>query len=157
MPILIAIAAVLVALGALAFWSPSRVTVFEYERGLRYRRGRFVAVLPPGSHWVARRGGAITKVDIRPQVLTVPGQEALTSEGIGVKISLVAGIEVVDPAKAINQIQNYTMALYTLLQVALRQVIGSRSLDDLLAERAGVGPKVLETTAPAALDFGLKV
>jgi regulator of protease activity HflC (stomatin/prohibitin superfamily) len=157
MPILIAIVAVLVALGALAFWSPSRVTVFEYERGLRYRRGRFVAVLPPGAHWVARRGGAVTRVDVRPQVLTVPGQELLSSDGIGVKVSLVAGVEVVDPAKAINQVQNYTAALYTLLQVALRQVVGSRSLEDLLAGRADVGPKVLEATAPSALDFGLKI
>jgi regulator of protease activity HflC (stomatin/prohibitin superfamily) len=157
MPTLIAIVAGLVAVAAFAFWLPGRVTVFEYERGLRYRRGRFIGVLPPGAHWVARRGGAITRVDVRPQVVTVPGQELLTSDGIGVKVSLVANVEVVDAAKAINQVQNYTAALYTQLQVALRQIVGSRSLEDLLAGRADIGPKVLETTAPLALDFGLKI
>lgn len=157
MPVVLTILTVLVALAALVYWSPSRVTVFEFERGLRYRRGRFVGALQPGIHWVARRGGAITKVDVRPYVLTIPGQELLTSDGIGVKVSLVAGVEVVDPAVAVNQVQNYTTTLYTLLQVTLRHVVSSRSLEDLLAGRADIGPKVLEASAQPALAFGLKI
>jgi len=157
MPIVIGILVVLAGFAALAFWSPSRVTVYEFERGLRYRRGRFVATLPPGSHWVARRTGAITKVDIRPQIVTVPGQELLTADGIGVKVSLVSRMEVADPAKAVNSVQNYTANLYTLLQVALRQVVSSGSLEDLLAGRANAGPQVLAAVAEPALEFGLKI
>ena len=157
MPSLIAILALVIATAALVYWSPRRVTVFEFERGLRYRRGRFIGTLQPGTHWVTRRGGTITKVDVRPHVLVIPGQELLTSDGIGVKVSLVAGVEVVDPAAAINQVQNYTTTLYTLIQVALRQIISSRSLEELLAGRADVGPKVLEASAQPALAFGLKV
>jgi regulator of protease activity HflC (stomatin/prohibitin superfamily) len=157
MPIVISFLVVLVGLGALAYWSPSRVTVYEFERGLRYRRGRFVGTLPPGSHWVARRSGAITRVDVRPQIVNVPGQELLTADGIGVKVSLVSRMEVADPAKAVNSVQNYTANLYTLLQVALRQVVSSGSLDDLLAGRANVGPQVLAAVAEPAVEFGLKV
>ncbi len=158
MPIVVGILVALVGLSALAFWSPSRVTVFEFERGLRYRRGRFVGVLPPGRHWVARRaGGAITKVDVRPQVLTLPGQELLTADGIGVKVSLLGRVEIADPAKAVNSVQNYTANLHALLQVALRQVVSSGSLEDLLAGRGDIGAKVLASTAEPALEFGLKV
>ncbi len=157
MPSLIAILALVIAAAVLLYLSPRRVTVFEFERGLRYRRGRFIGTLQPGTHWVTRRGGTITKVDVRPHVLVIPGQELLTSDGIGVKVSLVAGVEVVDPAAAINQVQNYTTTLYTLIQVALRQIISSRSLEELLAGRADVGPKVLEASAQPALAFGLKV
>ncbi len=116
-----------------------------------------MGTLPPGTHWVARRVGSITKVDVRPYVLTVPGQELLTSDGIGVKLSLVANVEVTDPAAAVNQVQSYTAALYTIIQVALREIVSGRSLEDLLAGRADIGPKVLEASAEPAQAFGLKV
>ena len=157
MPVAILALVVLVALAALVYWSPRRVTVFEFERGLRYRRGRFVGTLPAGTHWVASRMGSITKVDIRPFVVTIPGQELLSSDGIGVKLSLVANVEVVDPAAAVNKVQNYTVALYTIIQVALRQIVSGRTLEDLIAGRADVGPKVLEASAEPALAFGLKI
>ncbi len=157
LPLAILVVAILAAVAAAAYWSPSRVTVYEFERGLRYRRGRFAGTLPPGTHWVARRVGSITKIDVRPYVLTVPGQELLTSDGIGVKLSLVANVEVADPAAAVNQVQNYTTAVYTIFQVALRQIVSGRSLEDLLAGRADVGPKVLEASAAPAQAFGLKV
>lgn len=157
LPLAILVVAILAAVAAAAYWSPSRVTVYEFERGLRYRHGRFVGTLPPGTHWVARRVGSITKIDVRPYVLTVPGQELLTSDGIGVKLSLVANVEVADPAAAVNQVQNYTTAVYTIFQVALRQIVSGRSLEDLLAGRADVGPKVLEASAAPAQAFGLKV
>ena len=157
MPVAILALVVLVALAALVYWSPRRVTVFEFERGLRYRRGRFVGTLPAGTHWVASRMGSITKVDIRPFVVTIPGQELLSSDGIDVKLSLVANVEVVDPAAAVNKVQNYTVALYTIIQVALRQIVSGRTLEDLIAGRADVGPKVLEASAEPALAFGLKI
>ncbi|HEY3194646.1 MAG TPA: slipin family protein [Candidatus Dormibacteraeota bacterium] len=157
MPFQIAILALVIAAAALLYWSPRRVTVFEFERGLRYRRGRFIGTLQPGTHWVTRRGGTITKVDVRPYVLAIPGQELLTSDGIGVKVSLIAGVEVVDPAAAINQVQNYTTTVYALIQVALRQIVSSRSLEELIAGRTDVGLKVLEASAQPALAFGLKV
>jgi len=157
LPVVILVLAIVAAIAAARYWLPTRVTVYEFERGLRYRRGRFVGTLPPGTHWVARRVGSITKVDVRPYVLTVPGQELLTSDGIGVKLSLVANVEVTDPAAAVNQVQSYTAALYTIIQVALREIVSGRSLEDLLAGRADIGPKVLEASAEPAQAFGLKV
>jgi regulator of protease activity HflC (stomatin/prohibitin superfamily) len=156
-PELILVIAILAAVAALAYWFPRSVTVVEYERGLRYRRGRFVGTVPPGTHWVSRRSGSITKVDIRPYVLTIPGQELLTSDGIGVKVSLVAKVEIVDPATAVNEVQNYTQALYTIFQVALREIVSAQSLEDLLGGRGEVGRKVFDASTEPARALGLKV
>src|SRR6266568_4663505 len=97
---------IVVGIGALAFWRPTLVTVFEFERGVRYRAGRFVGTVGPGQHWISGRTARITKVDVRPTTITVPGQELLTSDGIAVKVSLLATMEVTDPATAINRSQN---------------------------------------------------
>src|SRR5439155_13274289 len=105
----------------------------------------------------ASRMGSITKVDIRTYVVSIPGQELLSSDGIRVKLSLVANVEVVDPAAAVNKVQNHTVALYTIIQVALRQIVSGRTLEDLIAGRADVGPKVLAASAEPAQAFGLKI
>lgn len=157
MPVLLLLVLVIAGIGAWAYWSPGRVTVFEFERGLRYRRGRFTGVLPPGSHWVARRSGAITKVDVRVQTVTIPGQELLTSDGIGIKVSLVSRLAIVDPAKAVNSVQNVMLAVYALVQVALREAVSAGTLDDLLAARADMGSKVASAVSEAALELGIKV
>ena len=99
-----------------------RITVFEYERGLKYVKGRFKQVLPPGQYWVwcLLDSTTIRKVDIRPQYASVPGQAVLTADGIGLKISLTAVYAISDPATAINQVADYHQALYLILQTGLR-------------------------------------
>ena len=82
MPLLVISLLIVVAIAGLAFWRPASTTVFEFERGLRYRRGRFVGVLEPGVYWVTRRSGRISKVDVRANYLIVPGQELLSQDGV---------------------------------------------------------------------------
>src|SRR5918992_6310971 len=79
-----------------------RVTVFEYERGLRYRDGRFTGILGPGRHWVYRPRVVIRKVDVRPRFVTIAGQEVLSSDGVTLKVSLAAEYEIADPEVAVN-------------------------------------------------------
>jgi regulator of protease activity HflC (stomatin/prohibitin superfamily) len=67
-----------------------KVVVFEFERGLLYVDGAFKSVVEPGSRWIWSPSRVIMKVDIRPRVATVPGQEILTRDGIAVRVSLVA-------------------------------------------------------------------
>ena len=157
MPTVIFVAIVLVAIGVFAFWLPRRITVLEYERGLRYRSGKFVGVVLPGVHWMSGRVGKIVKVDIRQVLVTLPGQEVLTSEGLGVKISLVANIELVDPEVAINKVQNYMATFYGELQVALRILVGGLNIEDVLKARDDLGNTLLERVSGPAAGVGLHV
>ncbi|NEQ53624.1 MAG: slipin family protein [Leptolyngbya sp. SIO3F4] len=112
---------------------PIRITVFEYERGLKYVKGRFKQVIGPGQYWLWAFGNTtIRKVDMRPQYLSVPGQAVLTADGVGLKVSLAAVYNISDPAMAINQVADYRQALYMTVQTSLRQIISTVAMDDLL-------------------------
>lgn len=134
-----------------------KVTVFEYERGLKYVAGRHQKVLEPGQHWMFRVNTFVTKVDIRPRVIAVPGQEILSSDSIAIKVSLAAQYEIIDPYLAVNKVSNYSESLYLLLQVAARELIGSQKIDYLLEQRLSFGQQLLEITAPKALELGIKL
>jgi len=134
-----------------------RVTVFEYQRGLLYRWGKFVEVLQPGMHYYFRPFQAIHLVDIRTVNVTLPGQEVLTADNISIKISLAASYRITDPYLVVNRVVNYQEALYLLLQLALRDVIGGLEVDDLLSRRAGIGQTIFENTASKAAELGLEL
>ncbi len=131
------------------------VTVYEYERGLRYVGGRFRGVVEPGRHWFVPFHETIHKVDVRPRVVIVPGQEVLTRDGVSLKVTVAAEYAVVDPDRAVNSVQSFVEALYLRLQVALREIIGAADIDALLKDREGLGGKLLEKTAESAGDLGL--
>ena len=133
------------------------VVVYEYERGLRYVRGRFMGLLGPGSYWSIQSVSEVRKVDGRPVFAAVSGQEVLSSDGVALKVSLAAKYEVADAAVAINQVENYRDALHLELQLALRQIIGSTPIDDLLASRQQIGTNLQEIVSPKAPALGLKL
>lgn len=135
----------------------TRVTVFEYERGLLYRNGRFQNILDPGRHWVFRRTSTVTKVDVRPRVISVPGQEVLTADGVSLKVSLAATYEVVDPNVAINSVESYVQSLYTTLQLAAREVIGKAKIDDLLQDRDSFTRRLFELSVEPVSLIGVKL
>jgi len=135
-----------------------RVTIFEYQRGLKYVKGRFKQVLPPGQYWVWLFGSTvIRKVDIRPQYVSVPGQAVLTADGVGLKISLTAVYEISDPAVAINQVSDYHQALYILLQNSLREQVEAIAIDDLMANRAQLNQQLFESSVSQATSIGLRL
>jgi len=149
---LIAIVGGLVALG---YWSPSQLTVFEFERGLRYRNGRFAEVLGPGRYWYSKRTGRITKVDVRPVILPIPGQELLTSDGIAVKVSVLANYEVADVALATNKVQNYVQGIYSAVQVAVREEVAALTIEQLIAARSELGKRLLNRSTEPLSEFGV--
>jgi regulator of protease activity HflC (stomatin/prohibitin superfamily) len=134
-----------------------QVTVFEYERGLRYRSGRFTGVLGPGSDWFFPGATRIAKVDIRPTHIVVPGQEVITSDGVGLKITVAAKYAVADPAKALHSTASHATALYTVLQLALRELVGGSPVDEVLSGRVELNAKLHAKCAPAAADFGVEL
>jgi regulator of protease activity HflC (stomatin/prohibitin superfamily) len=146
------------ALALLAFRSLfDRVTVLEFERALRYRKGKFDRVLEPGQYWIYRRTTMLDKNDMRPRFISVPGQEVLSSDSVSVRVSLAAEYEIADLPKAINQVEDYEQALYLTLQVALHEIVGQDEIDRLLEKRDEVGRRLLELGAPAVQEFGLRL
>ncbi len=134
------------------------VVVREYERGLLYRKGKFVELLPPGRyvHWRWEHC-RIDTVDIREVSHTVEGQEILTSDKIGVRVTLIAQFKVVDPVAARHTVGDYPSQLYQELQLTLREAITGRMLEDLLREREVLSGKIREDVAPRAAKYGVEL
>ena len=153
--VLAALAILLIVALVRAIFRP--VVVYEFERGLRYARGKFTGVLHPGLYWSVKHLSEVRKVDIRPVFESVAGQEVLSSDGVPLKVSVAAKYEVADPAVAINKAENFRDALHVELQLALRQIIGSATIDDLLAARQEIGAKLQEIGAAKTHVLGLKL
>jgi regulator of protease activity HflC (stomatin/prohibitin superfamily) len=133
------------------------VTVYEFERGLKYSRGRFVGGVEPGQHWIYAPKTQIRKLDVRPTFVSVPGQDVLTADGVTLRVSLAVEYEIVDPERAVNSVEDYRDALYLTVQLALRDLVGGTEVDDLLSKRAEIGRTLLEQTASALEKFGLRI
>jgi len=134
-----------------------RVIVFDYQRGLKYTRGRLTKVLSAGEYWVLKPWTVVRPVDIRPRFISVSGQEVLSSDGVTLKVSLAVQYEIVDPERAVSKVEDYQAALYLTLQVALRAIIGSSPIDELLEKRTELGPRLTEMAAPALEGIGLRL
>lgn len=135
----------------------ARVTIFEYQRGLLYRYGRFKSLLGPGTHWIFRPATAVQTVDVRETLLPLTGQELVSADGVSIKISLAARYRVVDPVKAINNVAGYLMVLHSLLQVSLREVVGQRPIDQLLQQRDEIGAETLARATGPASELGVEL
>ncbi len=134
-----------------------RMTVYEYERGIKYTRGKFQAVIPPGQYWYLAWFTTIRKVDVRPRFASITGQEILSSDGVTLKVSLAANFEVVHPDLAVNKVQDFQETLYTELQLALRQIIGSVDIDSLMTTREEIAKKLANMTQAKAEELGLRL
>lgn len=133
------------------------VTVYDYERGLHYRRGRLKGLVDPGTHLSVPPFTEVRVLDIRPSFVTIEGQEVLTSDGVPLKVSLAARYVVGDPVAAVTGDQSFARALHLELQLGLREVIAAGTVDSVLASRAAVGPAVLELVASKLARVGIEV
>lgn len=134
-----------------------KVTVFEYERGLRYTRGKFVNILSAGQYFICPFFSNVIRIDVRSQLVTIPGQEVLSADNVTLKVSLAANYQVVDPATAVNQFANYKEAMYVILQLGLREIVGQTKIDDFLGDRALYTKKLFELTESKVAELGLKL
>jgi regulator of protease activity HflC (stomatin/prohibitin superfamily) len=137
--------------------SVKRITVFEYERGLLYTRGRLRQVLEPGAYWSFTPRSTIVKLDLRPRPVSVNSQEVLSADNVGLKISLAAKYQVVDPRNATHSSTNFEAALYLELQLALRDLVGAVKIDELLVQRQTLNAQLFERTAPPIRALGLEL
>lgn len=134
-----------------------RVTVWEYERGLKYHKGRIVKILDPGRYWIFKPNTFVGRMDMRPRLLEVQGQEVLTADSISLKVSIAGTFKVADPYMAVLQAQDYVKALHTVVQVAMRDIIGSRPIDELLEDRRSFDVQLMGLCEKKAEELGLKL
>lgn len=134
-----------------------RVTVHEYEVGLLYRHGKFQRRLSSGVHRYLRFSSEIALIDLRVRSVTVAGQELLSSDNVGLKMSLALSYSVENPETALHMVQNYVEALYLASQLELRSVVGSTKIDELLAKRGEMGAVLVIKIGAEAAKLGLKL
>lgn len=129
----------------------------EYERGVVFMLGRFWKVKGPGLVIVIPGIQQMVRVDLRTVVFDVPAQDVISRDNVSVQVNAVVYFRVVDPAKAIMQVENYMNATSQLSQTTLRSVLGKHELDEMLAERETLNldiQKVLDVQTDA---WGIKV
>lgn len=135
-----------------------RVVVQEWERVLRYRDGRFAEQLGPGAHrrrWWRSWRVRSARVDLRPRLLQVPGQEVLTSDGLSVRLTLLARVTVADPRRWHESAAQPDDFVYAALQVAVRDAVAGRTLDELLAARTLLAAELQAAATVTAQEVGL--
>jgi regulator of protease activity HflC (stomatin/prohibitin superfamily) len=107
----------------------------QYQRGVVFRLGWFVGVKGPGLYYLIPLIEWQRKIDIRTVTVAVEQQETITRDSVTVKVNAVLWFRVVDPAKAVLSVENYSMAIYQVALTGLRNIIGQHDLDEVLKER----------------------
>jgi regulator of protease activity HflC (stomatin/prohibitin superfamily) len=148
--------AVLVFLVVLVLGSALRI-LREYERGVVFQLGRFWKVKGPGLVILIPGIQQMVRVDLRVVVMDIPSQDVITRDNVSVKVSAVLYFRVVDPERAIIQVERYLEATSQLAQTTLRAVLGRHELDDLLAERERLNLDVQKILDAQTDAWGIKV
>lgn len=131
--------------------------VQEYERGVIFRLGRFVGAKGPGLFFIIPFVDRMVKVDLRTVTLDVPAQEGISRDNVTLKVNAVVYFRVLDPGKAIIQVEDYRRATWLIAQTTLRNVIGQSELDDLLAHREKVNEQLQKIIDEQTEPWGIKV
>ena len=129
----------------------------EYERGVVFMLGRFWRVKGPGIILVVPGLQQMVKVDLRVVTLDVPSQDVISRDNVSVKVNAIVFFRVVDPQKAIIQVENYFVATSQLAQTTLRAVLGKHELDEMLAEREKLNLDVQQILDAQTDAWGIKV
>lgn len=130
----------------------------EYERGVVFRLGRCIGAKGPGIIILLPMGiDRIVKISLRTVTLDVPSQDVITKDNISVKVNAVVYFRVVDPVKAILNVENYHYATSQLAQTTLRSVCGQVELDKLLAERERINEELQKILDVQTESWGVKV
>ncbi|GAB1821460.1 slipin family protein [Herbidospora sp. RD11066] len=129
------------------------ITVMEWQRVLAFRDGRFEQVLGPGRHRYSPKRTTHVTVDIRPQLMHVPGQEVLTRDGVSVRVSATASWLVTDPVAYTNGVSKPVPVLYAALQDAIRVKVALLDLEALLTDRSAPDLEPVRTeVAPLGIE-----
>ena len=153
---LIAVAAVVILVVLLL--SASVRIAREYERGVIFRLGRLRSPPKgPGLFLLIPVVDKMVRVDLRTVTLNVPPQEVITKDNVPVRVNAVAYFRIIDPEKAIVQIENFMVATSQISQTTLRSVLGQHQLDELLSERDKINAILQQIIDDSTSPWGIKV
>jgi regulator of protease activity HflC (stomatin/prohibitin superfamily) len=129
----------------------------EYERGVVFMLGRFWKVKGPGLVIIIPGIQQMVRVDLRTVVFDVPSQDVISRDNVSVKVNAVVYFRVIDPAKAILQVEDFLNATSQLAQTTLRAVLGKHELDEMLAERERLNQDLQQLLDTQTDAWGIKV
>jgi regulator of protease activity HflC (stomatin/prohibitin superfamily) len=155
-------------LGNYAFYIPAVILLLmllmaaikilrEYERGVVFTLGRFTGVKGPGLILLVPIVQQMVRIDLRTLVLDVPEQDVISRDNVSVRVNAVIYFRVIDPEKAMIQVEDYMAATSQLAQTTLRSVLGKHELDEMLAERDKLNADIQEILDAQTDAWGIKV
>lgn len=129
----------------------------EYERGVVFRLGRLISVRGPGLIILIPVIDKMVKVSLRTVVMDVPPQDIITEDNVSIKVNAVVYFRVMQPQKAIVEVENFLVATSQFSQTTLRSVLGQSELDDLLSQREKINQKLQQIIDTHTEPWGIKV
>jgi len=129
----------------------------EYERGVIFRLGRLIGAKGPGIIFILPGVDKLLRISLRTVALEIPAQDVITRDNISLKVNAVVYFRVVDPNKAVVQIENYLYGTSQLAQTTLRSIIGQSQLDELLSERDKINIQLQDMLDKQTEPWGIKV
>jgi len=129
----------------------------EYERGVIFRLGRLIRAKGPGLILLIPIVDRMIRVSLRTIVLDVPPQDVITQDNVSIKVNAVVYFRVIDPQKAIVQVENFLAATSQISQTTLRSVLGQSELDDILSQRDKINHKLQQIIDANTEPWGVKV
>ena len=148
---------IVIAILVVIFLAAAVKIVPEYQRAVIFRLGRVIGAKGPGLFILIPIIDKMVKVDLRTVTLDVPTQDIITKDNVSVSVDAVVYFRVVDPVKAIVEVENYLYATSQIAQTTLRSVCGSVELDELLAEREKLNIQLQEIIDRQTDPWGVKV
>lgn len=129
----------------------------QYEKGVRFRLGKYVGLMQPGWRLIWPIFYSYRKIDLRVKAVDVPNQEAITKDNISVSVNAVIYYKVQDANKAVIEVENFYYAISQLAQTTMRNAVGKVSLDELLSQRDRVSEEIRSIIDAATDPWGIKV
>jgi regulator of protease activity HflC (stomatin/prohibitin superfamily) len=147
---------VLVVLGVILIASAVKI-LREYERGVIFRLGRLVAAKGPGIIFLIPVVDRMVKVSLRTIAMDVPPQDIITKDNVSVKVNAVLYFRVIDPNRAVVEVEDYLYATSQLAQTSLRSILGQVEMDDLLSARDKINRELQQIIDQHTDPWGIKV
>jgi regulator of protease activity HflC (stomatin/prohibitin superfamily) len=129
----------------------------EYERGVIFRLGRLIGAKGPGIIFIIPGVDKLMRISLRLVTLDIPPQDVITHDNISIKVNAVVYFRVLDPNRAVVEVENYLYATSQLAQTTLRSVVGQADLDELLSQRDKINLKLQDILDKHTEPWGIKV
>ncbi|MGH9580333.1 MAG: SPFH domain-containing protein [Terriglobales bacterium] len=131
-----------------------RITVFEFQEGLKYRDGKFQRALGPGRHWIYPSRSHVIIMDLRPYTISLDGMQILTRDSVPLGASVTSGVKVADSLAAFSASENWVQTATSLLQGAVRKHLNLSTATEVASDRQGLATRVMSEVAAKGNSLG---